>query len=128
MIRGLNKVMIIGYLGRDPEMRFTPKGISVANFSIAYHHTWETSDGDKREDTEWFNVVAWGKLAEIAKNFMQKGNMVYVEGRLQSRKWQDNKGQQQHSIEIVASDLLLLNGQKNKTENNHDSEDMASLG
>lgn len=123
MARGLNKVMVIGYLGRDPEMRFTPSGKSVANFSVACNRTWKGADGDKHTETEWFNVVAWGNLAEISKQILAKGSLVYVEGRLQSRTWQDNDGQQHKSIEIVARDVLLLSD-KQITENElDDSED-----
>ena len=117
MSRGLNKVMIIGHLGRAPEMRFTPNGVSVANFSIACDRAWKVSDGVKQTSTEWFNVVAWGNLAEIAKDLLNKGSLVYVEGRLQTRAWQDKEGHQHRSFEIVARDLLLLNNQ-------HSHEDM----
>jgi len=123
MARGLNKVMVIGYLGRDPEMRFTPNGKSVANFSVACNRTWKGADGNKQTETEWFNVVAWGNLAEISKQILDKGSLVYVEGRLQSRTWQDNDGHQHKSIEIVARDILLLSD-KQITENElDDSED-----
>lgn len=94
MAQSLNKVMVIGHLGRNPEMRFTPSGKSVANFSIACNRTWKNADGDVHTDTEWFNVVAWGKLAEISKQHLEKGCLAYIEGRLQSRSWQDNKGGQ----------------------------------
>lgn len=113
MARGLNKVMVIGFLGRDPEMRFTPSGKSVANFSIASSRSWKTSDGELHSETEWFNVVAWEKLAEISKEHLKKGSRVYVEGRLQSRSWQDGEGHQHKSVEIVARDILLL-GDANK--------------
>jgi len=108
MARGLNKVMVIGFLGRDPEMRFTPSGKSVANFSIASSRSWKTTDGELHSETEWFNVVAWEKLAEISKEHLKKGSRVYVEGRLQSRSWQDGDGHQHKSVEIVARDILLL--------------------
>lgn len=91
MTRGLNKVMIIGNLGRDPEMRFTPTGKSVANFSVACNRSCKSKDGERHAETEWFNVVTWGKLAEISKQILKKGSLVYVEGRLQSRTWQDNE-------------------------------------
>lgn len=106
---GLNKVMIIGSLAKAPEMRFTPKGVSVANFSLACDRSWKDADGNIRTSTEWFNIVAWDNLAEIAKENLAKGNLVYVEGRLQSRTWQDKEGHQQRSFEIVARDLVLLN-------------------
>lgn len=112
MSRGLNKVMIIGRLGRAPEMRFTPNGVSVANFSMACDRSWADAEGKKHTSTEWFNIVAWGSLAEIAKDNLVKGSQVYVEGRLQSRTWQDKEGQQHRSFEIVARDLLILNNQQ----------------
>lgn len=117
MSRGLNKVMVIGNLGRDPEMRFTPSGKSVANFSVACNRSWKSAGGDLRTETEWFNVVAWNNLAEISKKYLKKGSLVYIEGRLQSRSWQDNEGNQHKSIEIVAQDVLLLN-ENNKDETN----------
>lgn len=116
MVQGLNKVMVIGYLGRDPEMRFTPNGKSVSNFCVACSRTWQGSDGNKHTDTDRFNVVAWGNLAELAKQNLRKGNLVYVEGRLQSRTWQDTQGQQHKSVEILARELLLLSeSQKEET-------------
>lgn len=123
MARGLNKVMVIGYLGRDPEMRFTPNGKSVANFSVACNRTWKDTDGNKHTETEWFNVVAWGNLAEISKQILGKGSLVYVEGRLQSRTWQDNDGHQHKSIEIVARDILLLSDKQTNENELDDSED-----
>ena len=123
MARGLNKIMVIGYLGRDPEMRFTPSGKSVVNFSVACNRTWKGADGDKHTETEWFNIVAWGNLAEISKQILSKGSLVYVEGRLQSRTWQDNDGQQHKSIEIVARDILLLNEKQLNENDLNDSED-----
>jgi single-strand DNA-binding protein len=108
MVNGLNKVMVIGHLGRDPEMRFTPNGKSVSNFCVACNRSWQGSDGNIHTDTDWFNVVAWGDLAEEAKQRLQKGNLVYIEGRLQTRNWQDTQGQQHKSVEIIARDILLL--------------------
>jgi single-strand DNA-binding protein len=116
MAQGLNKVMVIGYLGRDPEMRFTPSGKSVTNFSIACSRSWKTTEGETRSETEWFNVVAWEKLAEISKEHLKKGSRVYVEGRLQSHSWQDNEGNQHNSVEIVARDILFLSEGLNMNE------------
>lgn len=110
MARGLNKVMIIGYLGRDPEMRFTPTGKSVANFSVACARSWKSADGNEHSETEWFNVVAWGDLADVSKQYLSKDSLVYIEGRLHTRSWQDNEGNQQQTIEITARDIMLLNG------------------
>lgn len=123
MVQGLNKVMVIGYLGRDPEMRYTPNGKSVSNFCVACGRTWQGADGNTHSDTDWFNVVAWGNLAELAKQNLQKGNLVYIEGRLQSRTWQDAQGKQHKSVEIIARELLLLNEtQKEKTFEEDDCE------
>lgn len=108
MSRGLNKVMIIGRLGRDPEMRYTPSGRPVTTFSIATSRTWNTSDGERRTETEWFNVVSWGNLAEICNQFLVKGQQVYVEGRLQNRHWEDSEGSKHSATEIVANEMIML--------------------
>ncbi len=108
MSRGLNKVMIIGNLGRDPEMRYTPSGKPVTTFSVATSRTWNTSEGEKREETEWFNVVAWSSLAEICKQYLTKGQQVYIEGRLQTRHWDDQEGNKHTSVEIVANEMIIL--------------------
>jgi single-strand DNA-binding protein len=108
MSRGLNKVMIIGRLGRDPEMRYTPSGKPVTTFSIATSRSWNTSEGERRTETEWFNVVAWGNLAEICKQYLNKGHLVYVEGRLQTRHWDDPEGNKHSSTEIVANEMIML--------------------
>lgn len=108
MARGLNKVMIIGHVGRDPEMRYTPSGRPVTSFSVATSRTWTSSEGDRREETEWFNVVAWGNLAEICKAHLSKGVQVYVEGRLQTRGWEDDTGKKHFRTELVANEMILL--------------------
>lgn len=108
MGRGLNKVMIIGYLGREPELRYTPSGRPVASFSVATSRTWTSSEGERREETEWFNVVAWGNLAEICKSHLAKGQQVYVEGRLQTRGWEDENGTRHYRTELVANEMILL--------------------
>lgn len=108
MSRGLNKVMIIGNLGRDPEMRYTPSGRPVTTFSVVTSRTWNTADGEKRVETEWFNVVAWSSLAEICKQYLTKGQQVYIEGRLQTRHWDDTEGNKHTSVEIVASEMIML--------------------
>lgn len=107
-MRSLNKVMIIGQVGRDPEMRFTPSGRPVTTFPVATTRVWTTSNGERREETEWFNVVAWGGLAEICKQRLRKGMYVYVEGRLQTRGWEDEKGQKHYRTELVANEMILL--------------------
>ena len=108
MSRGLNKIMIIGRLGRDPEMRYTPSGRPVTSFSVATSRSWSTSEGERRVETEWFNVVAWGNLAEICKQHLAKGQQVYIEGRLQTRNWDDAEGNKHTSVEIVANEMIML--------------------
>ncbi len=108
MGRGLNKVMIIGNLGRDPEMRYTPSGKPVTSFSLASSRTWVSADGERREETEWFNVVAWGNLAEICNQHLVKGQQVYIEGRLQTRCWEDDNGQRHFRTEVVANEMIVL--------------------
>jgi single-strand DNA-binding protein len=114
MGRDLNKVMIIGHLGRDPEMRFTPSGRPVTTFTVATNRTWNTGDGERHAETEWFNVVAWGNLAEICKQYLNKGQQVYVEGRLQTRRWEDSEGVKHNNVEIVASEMMVL-GEKRES-------------
>ncbi len=108
MSRGLNKVMIIGHLGRDPEMRYTPSGRPVTTFTVATSRSWNTSDGERRTETEWFNVVAWSSLAEICNQYLTKGQQVYIEGRLQTRYWEDDQGKRHSSVEIVANEMIML--------------------
>ncbi len=108
MVRGLNKVTIIGSVGRDPEMRYTPSGRPVTSFSVAVNRKWTANDGERREETEWFNVVAWGRLAEICKDRLTRNQPVYVEGRLQTRGWEDGDGKKHFRTEIVANDMILL--------------------
>ncbi len=107
-MRGLNKVMIIGQLGRDPEMRYTPSGKPVTSFAVETKRTWVTPEGERREDSEWFNVVAWGNLAEICKQHLVRGQQVYIEGRLQTRGWEDADGKRHYRTEIVANEMVLL--------------------
>jgi single-strand DNA-binding protein len=113
-MRGLNKVMIIGQLGRDPEMRYTPSGRPVTSFSVATTRSWTSGDGDRREETEWFNVVAWGNLAEICKQYLRKGQSVYVEGRLQTRGWDDQDGKKHFRTELVASEMIILGDRRSE--------------
>lgn len=108
MARDLNKVMIIGRLGRDPEMRYTPGGSPVTTFSVATSRQWKDGSDNTREETEWFNVVAWNKLAEICKDHLRKTSRVYIEGRLQTRQWQDQEGQNHYRTEVIASDMIIL--------------------
>ncbi len=108
MAKELNKVQFTGRLGADPEMRFTPQGHAVTTFRVASNRSWRSTDGEAHEDTEWFRVVAWNKLAEICNQFLIKGARVYVEGRLQTRQWQDQEGQTRSSTEVIANDMIML--------------------
>ena len=114
-MRGLNKVMIIGQSGRDPEMRYTPSGRPVTSFSVATTRSWTSSEGDRREETEWFNVVAWGNLAEICKQYLRKGQPVYVEGRLQTRGWEDQEGKKHFRTELVANEVIIMSERRAET-------------
>ena len=116
MSRGLNKVMIIGNLGRDPEMRYTPSGRPVTTFSVATNRQYTNAEGEKKTDTEWFNIVAWGKLAEICNQYLSKGRQVYIEGRLQTRRWEDAQGTRHTSVEIVAREMLMLGSRPSEDE------------
>lgn len=116
MARGLNKVMVIGNLGRDPEMRYTPSGKPVTHFTVATSRSWVTSDGERREATEWFNVVAWGNLAEICNQYLRKGSRVYVEGHLQTRSWEDAEGQRHYRTELVANEMIILDSRSPEPE------------
>lgn len=106
--------MIIGHLGRDPEMRYTPSGRPVTTFSVASTRSWTSSEGQRHEETEWFNVVAWGSLAEICNQHLAKGKQAYVEGRLQTRSWEDNDGNKHYRTEIVAREMLVLDQSRNE--------------
>jgi len=108
MSRGLNKVMLIGNLGRDPEMRHTPSGRPVTSFSVATNRSWQAADGERHEETEWFNIVAWGSLAEICQQHLSRSQQVYVEGRLQTRRWDDAEGTKHFSTEVVAREVIIL--------------------
>jgi single-strand DNA-binding protein len=112
MSRSLNKVMVIGYLGRDPEMRYTSSGKAVTTFSVAANRIWNSASGERHEETEWFTVVAWGSLAEICKQHLSKGAQVYVEGRLQTRRWEDAEGKKHAAVEVVASEMIQLGDRK----------------
>lgn len=108
MSKGLNQVMIIGHLGRDPEMRYTPSGRSVTTFTVACTRTWNSADGERHTETEWFNVITWGNLAETCKQHLTRGNQIYIDGRLQTRRWEDSEGCKHASVEIVANEILKL--------------------
>ena len=126
MSRGLNKVMIIGNIGRDPEMRYTSSGKPVTSFSLASSRSWIGSDGERREETEWFNVVSWGNLAEICNQMLSKSQQVYIEGRLHTQSWEDERGQRHFRTEVVANEMIIL-GSRNKSnsirEDDNDNDD-----
>jgi single-strand DNA-binding protein len=110
--RGLNKVMIIGNLGRDPEMKYTPNGKAITTFSVAVGRVSRAADGTNQEETEWFRIVAWDKLAETCNQFLHKGSKVYIEGRLQTRKWTDTNNVEQKMVEIVANEMMMLDSRQ----------------
>ncbi len=104
----LNKIMLIGNLGRDPELQVTSDGTPFTRFSLAVSRTYKTANGEKREETEWFNVVAWRQLAETCERYLHKGSKVYIEGRLQQRKYTDKNGIERSGVDVVASDMEML--------------------
>ena len=109
-MRGVNKVILIGNLGRDPEIRYTRDGTAVANLNVATSDSWKDSEGQRQERTEWHRVVAWDKLAEIAKEYLAKGKQVYIEGRLQTRSWEDKDGHKRYTTEVRADQMVMLGG------------------
>jgi single-strand DNA-binding protein len=111
MAKSLNKVMLIGNLGKDPELRYTTSGVAVASFTLATNESWKDQEGNTQERTEWHNIVAWRKLAEICGEWLKKGRRVYIEGRIQTRSYDDkNTGQKRYVTEIVADDMIMLDG------------------
>ena len=106
----VNKVILIGNLGRDPELRYTQGGQAVANFTLATNERFSTKDGDKQERTEWHRIVAWGRTGELCAQYLSKGRSVYLEGRLQTREWEDKEGQKRRTTEIVAQTVQFLGG------------------
>lgn len=112
MSRDLNKVQLTGRLGADPELRQTSQGHTVITFRVASNRSWRTTEGETQEDTEWFRVVAWNKLAEICGQWLTKASRVYVEGRLQTRQWNDQDGQMRSLSEVIASDIIILDSRR----------------
>jgi single-strand DNA-binding protein len=106
----VNKVILVGRLGRDPETRYTSGGQAVANFSVATDESYKDKNGERQKRTEWHKIVVWGKQAEIAQQYLKKGSLIFIEGRIQSREWQDKEGQKRTSFEIVASNFRMLGG------------------
>ena len=116
MTRGLNKVMLIGRLGQEPEMRYTPSGRPLTKLQVAVNRSWKSADGEKKTETEWFNIVAWGKLAEICNQYLSKGQQVYIEGRLHTRQWQDDEGNNHSSVEVIAQEMLMLDSKSGEQD------------
>jgi single-strand DNA-binding protein len=111
MARGVNKVILVGNLGKDPEVRYMPNGNAVANITIATSESWkDKTTGENQEKTEWHRVVLFRRLGEIAGEYLKKGSQVYIEGKLQTRKWQDNNGQDRYTTEIIANEMQMLGG------------------
>jgi len=116
-MNGINKVIIVGTLGKDPEIRYTSDGKAVANVSVATSEKWtDKATGQKQEKTEWHRIVAFGRLAEIIGEYLSKGSQVYFEGKLQTRKWQDQNGQDRYTTEIVANDMQMLGGRQQNNQ------------
>jgi len=116
MARSVNKATLIGNLGNDPEIRTTSGGSRVATISVATNRRWTSRTGEMQEETQWHRVVAWNKLAEIAEQYLKKGDRIYVEGRIQYRQWEDQNGQTRYSTEIVANDMVMLGGRGDGAE------------
>jgi single-strand DNA-binding protein len=105
---GVNKAILVGHLGADPELRHTPNGTAVATFRIATTERYNDRNGERQERTEWHRIVAWSKLAEICNNYLKKGKQVYIEGRIQTRQWEDQSGNTRYTTEIVANNMVML--------------------
>ena len=111
MTRGINKVILVGHLGKDPEIRYSASGSAIANITLATSDSWkDRQSGERQERTEWHRIIFFNRLAEIAGEYLKKGSQIYVEGRLQTRKWQDQSGQDRYTTEIVASEMQMLGG------------------
>src|SRR5436190_23900681 len=106
----VNKVILVGNLGRDAELRYTPGGAAVATLNLATTETWKDKEGQKKEDTQWHRVILWGKTAETLQDYLTKGKQIYVEGRLQTRKWKDKDGVEQYTTEVKGDRVVLLSG------------------
>lgn len=120
---GVNKVILVGNLGKDPEVRHTGTGQAVANFSIATSESWTDKSGAKQERTEWHRIVAWGKTAELCGQYLSKGRQVYIEGKLQTREWTDKENRKQYSTEVVAQQVTFLAGGKSEGRSASGSDD-----
>jgi single-strand DNA-binding protein len=110
MAGSVNKVILVGHLGKDPEVRYTPNGQAVANFTVATNDSWTDKAGQKQDRTEWHRIVVWAKLAELCGEYLSKGRQVYLEGRLQTREWTNKEGAKQYTTEVVANQVVFLSG------------------
>jgi len=126
-VAGINKVILVGNLGSDPEVRATPGGQRVANFRMATSRSWSGQDGQRQEKTEWHSIVAWGKLADICERYLTKGKQVYVEGRLETRTWQDKEGQTRYKTEVICETMQML-GRAGADRNGEPAGDTPSRG
>ena len=115
---GVNKVILVGHLGRDPELRYTQSGQAVANFTLATSESYSKRDGEREERTEWHRIVAWGRLAEICAEYLSKGRQIYIEGRIQTREWEDREGEKRRTTEIVAREMQML-GRRGETNTSY---------
>ncbi|MFQ5787442.1 MAG: single-stranded DNA-binding protein [Thermodesulfobacteriota bacterium] len=122
-MRGINKVILIGNLGRDPEIRYTASGQAVANFTLATTEGRTNKDGEKQDFTEWHRIVAWGRLAEICGEYLSKGRMVYIEGTLRTRSWEDKEGRKRWTTEILARNMQMLSPAGEKLETSSDTKE-----
>ncbi len=116
----LNKWTGIGYLGKDPDVQFLPSGMQTAKFSIACQESWTDKGGEKKEHTEWVNIVSFGRIAEIISEYLKKGSMVYIEGKLRTRSWEDKEGNKKYITEIVVNNLQMLDRKKDGGKSEHD--------
>lgn len=112
----VNKVLLLGRLGKDPELKYTPSGAAVATFSIATDLAWKDQEGNQKQQTDWHRIVAWRKTAEIASNYLKKGNQVYIEGRLQTRSWNDKNNVTHYMTEVIAENLVLIGSKMDRGE------------
>lgn len=117
----LNKVMMIGRLGGNPEIKYTNSGAAVASFSVALSEYWKDKQGEKQEKTEWVNIVAWDRLADQAQSYLQKGSVVYIEGKLQTRSWDDQQGQKKYKTEVVANQFRFLDSRQSSSRSEETS-------
>lgn len=122
----LNKIILIGFLGKDPEVRYLANGDAVANFSVATSQSWKDSAGVKQERTEWHRIVLYRKLAEIAEKYLKKGSQVYIEGRIETQKWQDKEGQERQTVQVVGSELKMFGGSSGNTQGDKPASQQAS--